>query len=78
MRAPTCIFFVALLFMPLGGCGQKGPLFIPPSCSPVLADGRVRELTDKDGNVLPPCPPPEIGGDEEPTLQDEELLNEEI
>lgn len=78
MRATTRFFLVALLFLPLTGCGQKGPLFIPPSCSPVLADGTVRELTDEDGNVLPPCPPPEIGDDEEQTLQDEELLNEEI
>ena len=78
MRATTSLFLVAILSLPLSGCGQKGPLFIPPSCSPVLADGTVRELTDEDGNLLPPCPPLEIDADEEPTLQDEESLNEDI
>ena len=78
MRATNHVLFIALLFLPLGGCGQKGPLFIPPDCSPVLADGSVREITDADGNVLPPCPPPDVIVDEEPTLQDEEFPNEDI
>ena len=78
MRATNRVLFIALLFLPLAGCGQKGPLFIPPDCSPVHADGSVREITDADGNVLPPCPPPENGVDEEPTLQDEEFPNEDI
>lgn len=52
----TILFLVVILFAPLSGCGQKGPLYIPPTCSPVAADGTVRERTDEDGNVLPPCP----------------------
>lgn len=78
MRATIRFFVVAILSLPLSGCGQKGPLFIPPSCSPVRADGTVRELTNEDGDVLPPCPPPEINKDEEQTQQDEELPNEEL
>lgn len=52
----TILFLLVILLAPLSGCGQKGPLYIPPTCSPVTADGTVRERTDEDGNVLPPCP----------------------
>lgn len=52
----TILSLLVILLLPLSGCGQKGPLYIPPTCSPVNADGAVRERTDEDGNVLPPCP----------------------
>lgn len=39
----------------LSGCGQKGPLYQVPDCSPIAANGAIRTLTDEDGNVLPPC-----------------------
>lgn len=52
---PLCL----LLGLALSGCGQKGRLYIPPSCSPVNAEGETRVLIGEDGEPLPPCPPDE-------------------
>jgi len=65
----TTLLLVFLLFAPLSGCGQKGGLYIPPTCSPVRADGTILQRMDEDGNVLPPCPPAET--DEEPGAETE-------
>lgn len=50
------LFFGALLALALCACGQKGPLYLPPECSPVRADGSIATILDEDGQPLPPCP----------------------
>lgn len=52
-------FLLIAFVVALAGCGQTGPLYLPPTCSPVQANGEIVETLDEDGNVLPPCPPPE-------------------
>lgn len=58
---------VAVLLV--AGCGQTGPLYLPPECSPLRADGSVVETFDEDGELLPPCPADEP--EDEPAPYDE-------
>lgn len=80
MRAQfTTLLLFFLLFLPLSGCGQKGPLYISPTCSPVAADGQVRELTDENGSILPPCRSDESApGETQELPQDDQFGNDEF
>ena len=69
---PTFAAFIALAIA-LASCGQTGPLYLPPTCSPHAPDGSVVPTRDEDGEVLPPCPPPEPGDE---LLPEEEMEND--
>lgn len=83
MRAPQPFALVLAFSCLLAACGQTGPLYLPPTCSPVQADGTVVDTFDEDGELLPPCPPPEPDeawdmGEDDMTVDEDDEFNQDF